>query len=91
MLGIRLILDMYLPKVNSLIHFFLVFFSQTKTRMNTSFSLVWLLAAVVHRVSAKGPRLGVRSTGRGRADAVEAANRRLHCVGLFVERHQLAF
>ena len=30
MLGMGLILDKYLPKVNSLIHFFLVFFRELK-------------------------------------------------------------
>ena len=48
--------------------------------MNTSFSLVWLLAAVVPRVSAKvlakGPRLGFGRRGEAGTGTVEAAVRR---------------
>ena len=50
--------------------------------MNLGFSLAWLLAAMVHRVSAKGPRLGSSVDGEGAGTGTVAAAVRLRPLAL---------
>ena len=71
MLGMGLILDMYLPKVNSLIHFFLVFFASHNPHEHWLFSCLVTCGCGASRIregaAPKCVRLTLQAFEQGRA------------------------